>query len=62
MDGSLGEVIGLIAAVAALVGALTRYSAVLAGAGTQIEIERATAVGFFVGLTAAIPAAIVTLA
>jgi hypothetical protein len=61
MDGSLGEAIGLVAAVAALAGAITRYSAVLAGAATQVEIERATAAGFFVGLAAAIPAAVVTL-
>lgn len=61
MDGSLGEAIGLVAAVGALAGAITRYYAVLAGAANQIEVERATAVGFFIGLVPAILVAAFTL-
>lgn len=62
MGGSLGDAIGLIAAVGALTGAIVRYYTVLVRAPDPLEIERATAIGFFIGLLAAIPVAAVTVA
>jgi len=56
IDGSLGDAIGLIGGAGALVGALLRYWVLSFGVEGELELERATAIGYFIGVTAGISA------